>query len=152
MNNYYKKYLKYKKKYLELKNDKYFDLETKKKYLELKDNKIKQKGGKYITNYNSINRFSTIEYPEMEEFLNPIYGYFLSESDFIRNNYFLYRAKIEQEDLILSSNFELSQEIESTSIIIDNNLRKKISKMTHNIEGTPSVEPTNAIKLLNPIN
>ena len=57
MNTHYKKYLKYKQKYLELKND-----------------KINQKGGNYFTNYNSINRFSIIEYPEMEELLNPIYG------------------------------------------------------------------------------
>jgi hypothetical protein len=68
MNTYYKKYLKYKHKY--------FDLKTKRKYLELKNDKINQKGGNNFVIYG-INRFSIIEYPEMEELLNPIYGCFL---------------------------------------------------------------------------
>ena len=130
MNNHYKKYLKYKQKYLELKND-----------------KINQKGGRSIRNYNNINRFSTIEYPEMEEFLNPIYGCFLAESDFIRNNYFLYKANIDLDELRLNDNFELSDNL----FIINNNLRQKIDKLTHNISSTPIVTPTNEIKTLTPL-
>ena len=168
MDNYYEKYLKYKHKYLELKNDKYFDSKTKHKYLELKNNKyfdsktkhkylelknnkINQKGGRYITNYNSINRFSTIEYPEMEEFLNPIYGCFLAESDFIRNNFFLYKDSIVIDDLILSNNFELLDKPNSSAIIIDNSLRKKINNLVQNIEGTPTVKPTNEVTQIKPI-
>ena len=60
MDIYYEKYIKYKHKYLELKNDKYFDLQTKHKYLELKNDKINQKGGRYIIKYNSINRLEII--------------------------------------------------------------------------------------------
>ena len=84
MNNYYDKYIKYKKK-----------------YLDLRHNKIIQKGGgkPYIKKYNKINRFSMIEYPEMEELLNPIYGCFLSESGFIKNNYFLHKSNFINNDL-----------------------------------------------------
>jgi hypothetical protein len=134
MNNHYKKYLKYKLKYLELKND-----------------KMNQKGGRSIRNYNNINRFSTIEYPEMEEFLNPIYGCFLAESTFVRNNYFINDADIKLDELILTNNLELSQDPNSLAIIINDNLRKKIGKLTHNIPGTPIVEPTNEIKQLTPL-
>ena len=141
MNNYYEKYIKYKKKYLNMKDEKDLDLKTKAKYYK----KINQKGGRYITNYNSINRFSTIEYPEMEEFLNPIYGCFLTESDFVRNNYFLYKAGVMLDDLLLSDNFELLDEQNQSSISINNNLRKKISHLTHDIG--PIVVPNNEITM-----
>ena len=139
MKYYYNKYLKYKQKYLELKDDKNFAFKTKRK-----NNKINQKGGNYFINYNNINRFSTIEYPEMEELLNPIYGCFLKKSDFIKNNYFLYNAEIDPGELLLNNKFEL-EENENPYYIINNNLRKKIFKLSNNIEETPYVDPSNDI-------
>ena len=141
MNNYYEKYVKYKAKYLNLKEEGNFDLKTKAKYYK----KINQKGGRFITNYNGINRFSTIEYPEMEEFLNPIYGCFLTESDFVRNNYFLYKAKIKLDELQLTDNFQNKRDTSIPSIIINDNLRQKIGRLTHNIG--PIVVPNNEITM-----
>ena len=143
MDIYYEKYIKYKHKYLELKNDKYFDSQTKHKYLELKNDNVNQKGGNNFVIYG-INRFSTIEYPEMEELLNPIYGCFLKESDFIRNNYFLYKAGIDPGEQRLNNIFELTED-ENPFYIINNNLRKKIYYLSNNIPGTPNVDPSNDI-------
>jgi hypothetical protein len=66
--DYYNKYLKYKNKYLELKKT--------------------QIGGDKanITYIHKLNRFLD---NDMEQFLNPIYGYILCEIGFISNNYFL---------------------------------------------------------------
>ena len=73
MDNYYDKYLKYKYKYLEFKDDKY--------------NKIQKGGGKpIIHNIDEINKFSD---PTQERFLNPIYGLILCECGFVQNKYFI---------------------------------------------------------------
>ena len=70
MNNYYKKYLKYKMKYLELKNI----------------NLIQIGGKPKINNIRMINLFSN---QKQEKFLNPIYGLILYECGFVQNNYFI---------------------------------------------------------------
>ena len=75
----------------------------------------------------------------------------MDKSDFIRNNYFLYRAGINPGELKLNNNFELSDE-DIPSIIINHDLRQKINELTYNIPGTPNVEPTNEIiNKVNPI-
>ena len=65
---YYLKYLKYKNKYLQLKN-------------------IQIGGDKpFISNINAINLLTD---PDMETYLNPIYGLIMCESGYIINNYYL---------------------------------------------------------------
>jgi len=62
-----KKYIKYKKKYLELKNN----------------NNLFQYGGKLtLLTIKNINIFTN---PDMEKFLNPIYGLIMSKTDYIDN-------------------------------------------------------------------
>ncbi len=69
--SYYQKYLKYKSKYLELKQS----------------NKLQYGGDKpIIRNVNKINLFTD---PEMEQYLNPIYGMILCNNGYITNNYLL---------------------------------------------------------------
>jgi len=98
---YYLKYLKYKNKYLQLKN-------------------IQIGGDKpFIKNIDAINLFSD---PDMELYLNPIYGLIMCESGYIINNYYLRESKL----------------IDTPESI----LIKKISK---SIPG--SVQPTNDIML-----
>ena len=75
--SYYLKYLKYKTKYLQLKN--------------------LQFGGDQplITNIDKINLFTD---QEMETYLNPIYGMILCNNGYIPNNYFLYKSKFINTD------------------------------------------------------
>jgi hypothetical protein len=82
--NYHDKYLKYKNKYLQLKSE-----------LELK---LQQFGGDkpFIKNINGINLFTD---PEMEKYLNPIYGLLLCSSGFIPNNFYLNLSKIIVDDV-----------------------------------------------------
>ena len=75
--DFYTKYLKYKKKYLQLKKQ--------------------LGGGKAILGVsNKINLFSD---PEMEQLLNPIYGLILCENGYLSNNYFLYKSNVIQTEL-----------------------------------------------------
>ena len=70
---YYLKYLKYKNKYLQLKN-------------------IQIGGDKpFISNINAINLFTD---PDMEKYLNPIYGLIMCESGYIINNYYLRKSEL----------------------------------------------------------
>ena len=100
--SYFDKYKKYKNKYLELK---------------------KQIGGDtpFITNPNLINLFTD---PEMEQYLNPIYGLVLSESGYIINNYYL-------SDLLQTEESKL------------------IKKIVKKIPGT--FQPTNKLMELKPV-
>ena len=67
--DYYHKYLKYKTKYLKMKNS------------------FQIGGGKPLINIlKNINLFSV---PNMEELLNPIYGLYMCESGFVINNFYL---------------------------------------------------------------
>ena len=74
--DYYTKYLKYKTKYFQLKN---------------------LLGGDkpFIEDSVKINLFKD---PEMEEFLNPIYGLIMCETGYISNNYFLNKSKLIKTD------------------------------------------------------
>jgi hypothetical protein len=92
--NYYKKYLKYKNKYLQLQ-------------LELKQ---KQSGGDkaVITNKDFINLFS--KDCEEETMLNPIYGLILCNNGFITNNYYL-------KEFINKNNNSLQEDIDTNVII-----------------------------------
>ena len=72
---YCQKYLKYKNKYLKLKN-----LIQKKQY---------GSGPVLVRNFQNINLFTNSQMEEMEKLMNPIYGYFLYHSGFMVNNYFL---------------------------------------------------------------
>jgi hypothetical protein len=68
--NFYEKYIKYKKKYLNYKKTLQFG------------------GGKPLNNIiKNINLFTN---PDMEKYLNPIYGLFMCETDYIVYNYDLY--------------------------------------------------------------
>jgi hypothetical protein len=68
--NFYEKYIKYKKKYLKYKTTFQFG------------------GGKPLNNIiKNINLFTN---PDMEQYLNPIYGFFMCETDYIVYNYDLY--------------------------------------------------------------
>ena len=80
--NFYNKYLKYKSKYLELKNIKY-----------------NQIGGDLpiITDPYIINLFTD---PEMERYMNPIHGCVLCNTGEISNIYWLNKDKLIREDLI----------------------------------------------------
>jgi hypothetical protein len=73
--NYYKKYLKYKNKYLLLKQ---------------------QRGGDtpYVLNPNKINLFKSTIFENMELYLNPIHGAFLYGSGYITNLYHLQNINI----------------------------------------------------------
>jgi len=75
-NNTFSKYLKYKNKYLQLKNLQY-----------------KQYGGELpiINNIDDINLFTD---PDMEIHMNPIYGLILCNNGFILNNYCLHKSKL----------------------------------------------------------
>ena len=112
--SYYNKYLKYKKKYLDLKN-----------IPNLSNLPNLQKGGDkpIITNIDNINLFTD---PEMESYLNPIYGLILCNTGFIPNNYFLHKSEF--------INTEFSQ---------------LVAKVCKDIPG--SIQPTNDIMLLKPI-
>jgi len=67
MINYYQKYLKYKNKYLELKNKNY----------------VYQDGGQIsIRAIKNINLFTD---PDMEQFMNPIYGLIMANTRYIEN-------------------------------------------------------------------
>jgi len=77
--NYYrKKYIRYKIKYLELKNN-YLNMEM--------------IGGDlpYITNIEKINLFNPDikSHKDMEPYLNPIYGLIMCKSGYIKNNFYL---------------------------------------------------------------
>ena len=114
--SYYEKYLKYKKKYLDLKN-----------LLNLQNI---QKGGDkpIIRNIDRINLFTN---PEMEAYLNPIYGLILSNTGFIPNLYHLYKSGfIEPPDKMY-------------------NYATLINKVCNEITG--SIQPTNEIRSLKPI-
>jgi hypothetical protein len=121
--DYYNKYLKYKNKYIELKNL----------------SQIKQKGGDvpYITNINKINRITDID---MEQHLNPIYGCIVHESGFISNNFFLKQ---------IESIYEKNKSINSNKIIFidskESNIIKNICKIIH---GT--IQPNNELMKLTP--
>ena len=97
--NYYKKYLKYKNKYLKLQ-------------LELK-----QTGGDkaVILNQDFINLFS--KGSDEETFLNPIYGLILCNNGFITNNYYL-------KEFINNSN----NNFDPTVIDINNTICKIVKK------------------------
>ena len=78
MNLYFRKYLKYKIKYLKLKFSHQIG------------------GDKPVIMLNKqINRFSD---PNMEKYLNPIYGLYMCESGFITNTFFLHKYKIDTCD------------------------------------------------------
>ena len=87
MDNYLQKYIKYKIKYLDLKNNIYKNYK----------NKLLKGGDRfYINEYNVhlINRKIIINddklnVDDMELHFNPIYGYFLCECDLLRNLYYL---------------------------------------------------------------
>ena len=97
--DYIQKYLKYKNKYLELKQ-------------------LLYGGEKPIINHiNKINLFTN---PDMEKYLNPIYGCFMCESGYISNNYYLRESNL-----------------------IDSNESKIIKKMCKKIPG--AIQPTNDI-------
>ena len=83
---FYKKYLKYKNKYLELKK---YSLQI-------------HHGGDlpYIADINKINLFTE---PEMEKLLNPIYGYIMYACGYIYNLYYLFNAKLIETDSPLSN-------------------------------------------------
>ena len=107
MSIYQTKYLKYKNKYLQLKTDIY-----------------NQIGGDkpFITTYNDINLFID---PEMEKYLNPIYGLYMCESGYIMNKYWLAKSKLITEDigqkiLKLTTVFPGTGEIYPTRDIIRN--------------------------------
>ncbi len=97
--DYLKKYLKYKNKYFQLKQSLF--------------------GGDKptITHINKINLFID---PEMEKYLNPIYGCFMSESGYISNVYYLHVSKF-----------------------IDTDISKIINKICKLIPG--DIQPTNKI-------
>ena len=76
--NYFQKYLKYKNKYIELQLQ-----------LQLQSKSQLQLGGKpLINNINVINLFTPNSL--MEQYLNPIYGFLMCETDYIVHNYDLY--------------------------------------------------------------
>ena len=96
--NYLQKYIKYKNKYLILKNN--------------------LKGGNlYITNddIKYINRFKTET--DIEIFLNPIYGLYMYESGFISNIFFLNKANL--LDVIIFKNEDEKKHIIDTAKIIN---------------------------------
>ncbi len=74
-NLFYDKYLKYKNKYLQLKS------------------KYEQVGGAkpLVSILKGINLFTD---PDMEQYLNPIYGVVMEESGFIKNNFYLHESGI----------------------------------------------------------
>ncbi len=84
-NIYKNKYIKYKEKYLKLKSE------------------YEQTGGaKPLGNIlKGINLFTD---PDMEQYLNPIYGAIMSESGYIKNNFYLYQAGLSnsEESIIIS--------------------------------------------------
>jgi hypothetical protein len=99
MNDYYKKkYLKYKNKYLELKQ---------------------QKGGgkPLITDFSLINLFND---SEMEEYLNPIYGLILSESGIVSNNYWLHKFQLIDTDFTKKI-INLTHNINDDTLVIPTN-------------------------------
>jgi len=100
INNYYEKYLKYKYKYLQLKN--------------------KQFGGDkpLIENINSINLFTD---EQMEKFLNPIYGLIMCESGYILNNFYLYQNKLtdtNESKFIFKISKEIPNSVQPTNDIM----------------------------------
>ncbi len=106
--DFYKKYLKYKSKYILLKS--LIDKQT--------------GGGKpLINNPHIINLFTD---PDMERFLNPIYGYIMCEIGYISNNYYLHMHKF-----------------------INTTESKIINKMCKIIPD--GIQPTNDIMILDPI-
>ncbi len=106
--DFYKKYLKYKSKYILLKS--LIDKQT--------------GGGKpLINNPHIINLFTD---PDMERFLNPIYGYIMCEIGYISNNYYLHMHKF-----------------------INTTESKIINKMCNIIPD--GIQPTNDIMKLEPI-
>ena len=89
--DYYKKYLKYKDKYLLLKNQ------------------YEQTGGDepLVNIIKGINLFVD---PDMEQFLNPIYGLVMCETGYITNNFYLHQSKFistKESDII----YRISREI-----------------------------------------
>ena len=84
--NYCEKYLKYKKKYIQLKAH----------------IKIQTGGDKaYIQQINLINLFVD---EEMEKYMNPIYGFYMCETNYINNLYKLYESGLIDETYVDKKN------------------------------------------------
>ena len=120
---YKNKYLKYKSKYLHLRNIKY-----------------NQFGGELpiILNVNAINLFTD---PHMELYMNPIYGLVLCNTGYIPNIYWLNKNKF--------INLQLMPHLNQQSLT---DLTKKgefISKVCKDIPGT--IQPSNVFMELKPI-
>ena len=97
--DFYKKYFKYKTKYLNLKN---------------------QIGGDKLHIF-SMKGINLIKDKEMEEYLNPINGFIMDQSKFISNNYFLHKANLlkTNESHLIFRMCKVTSSLEITNKIYD---------------------------------
>ena len=107
--NYYEKYIKYKNKYINLKDDVYMTGGDKPMVEILKD----------------INLFKIDS--ELEKYLNPTYGFLLCETGFITNHYNFYNKETKSHNMIGTFIHELFHKIPNTNEIKPTNRIFKIN-------------------------